>query len=154
VRSLTVIEPPALLLARGHPDVDRLALDMAALFWTGPDEPRLFLDAFLELIGGKVRLPRTLPPDLEQGARALMVERAPWDARIQLETLARAPFPKLVVSGAHHPALDAICDVLEHRLGAERAVIPGGGHNIPLTGAPFNDTLVPFLERAERATRA
>ena len=157
VRSLTVIEPPALRLARGHPAVDRLFLDMSALFWSGPREPRPFVEEFLKLVGGKgttLRLPEELPPDLEQGARALMVEQAPWDARIDLPALAQASFPKLVVSGNHKPALEAICDVLERELRAERAVIPGGGHNIPLMGAPFNDVLLPFLERAERRAAA
>jgi pimeloyl-ACP methyl ester carboxylesterase len=150
IRSLTVIEPPALRVARGHPDVDRLALDLSALFWCGPRDVRPFLEEFLQLMGGKFTLPRTLPPDLEQGARALMVERPPWDARVALETIARAPFPKLVVSGAHNPALDAVCDALEQQLGAERTIIPGEGHNIPQAGIRFNDTLVAFLERAEQ----
>ena len=48
-----------------------------------------------------------------------------------LAELAAAPFPKLVLSGAHHPAFDAVCDVLEERLGAERAVLPGAGHSLP-----------------------
>jgi pimeloyl-ACP methyl ester carboxylesterase len=153
VRSLTVIEPPALRVARGHPDVDRLALDLSALFWCGPQEVRPFLDEFLQLMGGKFTLPRTLPPDLEQGARALMVERPPWDARPTLGTLARAPFPKLVVSGAHNPALEAVCDALEEQLGAERVVISGAGHDIPQAGIGFNDTLVAFLDRAEEGRR-
>ena len=49
-------------------------------------------------------------------ARALQVERGPWEAEIPLDALAAAPFPKLVVSGNHHPAFDAICDVLESEL--------------------------------------
>ena len=63
-----------------------------------------------------------LPPELEQGARALAVERGPWEADVPLDALAAGPFPKLVVSGAHHPAFDAICDVLERELDAERLV--------------------------------
>jgi hypothetical protein len=41
-----------------------------------------------------------------------------------------------------------VCDVLERRLGAERAVIPGDDHSVQRTGAPFNDRLEAFLERA------
>jgi pimeloyl-ACP methyl ester carboxylesterase len=149
VRSLTVIEPPALWLARGNPDVDRLALEIFTLFWSGPSEPLPFIEQFLSIFGTEVPLPDKLPPQLEQGARALMAERPPWDARIPLDELAAAPFPKLVVSGDHNPALDAVCDVLEQRLEAERAVIPGSGHNVPLTGPPFNDALTRFVERAE-----
>jgi len=60
-----------------------------------------------------------------------MAERLPWEAEIPLDELAAAPFPKLVVSGAHHPAFDAVCDVLEERLGAQRAILPGAGHSLP-----------------------
>ena len=78
--------------------------------------------------------------------RAMMVERAPWEAEIPLDALAAAPFPKLVISGAHHAAFDAICDVLEERLGAERAVLPGAGHSIPRAPG-FNERLTEFLTR-------
>jgi len=149
VRSLTVIEPPALWLGRGNPDVDRLALDIFKLFWSAPSDPLEFLGQFLPLLGIDSRLPRQLPPDLEQGARALMCERPPWEATIPVDDIAAAPYPKLVVSGAHSPALDAVCDVLEAGLGAERAVVAGAGHNIPQLGTPFNDVLSSFLERAE-----
>jgi pimeloyl-ACP methyl ester carboxylesterase len=154
VRSLTVIEPPALWLARGNEDVDRLAFDLFKLFFSGPSEPRAFLEKFLPLLGASFRLPRQLPADLEQGARALMGERGPWDARIPLDELAAAAFPKLVVSGAHHPALEAVCDALERGLDAERAVIRGGGHNIPQLGERFNEVLSGFVERAESCALA
>ncbi len=91
-----------------------------------------------------------MTPELEQGARALQVERGPWEADIPLEALAAASFAKLVVSGAHHPAFDAICDVLEERLPAERVVLPGYGHTVQ-RHPEFNDRLVDFVERA--ATR-
>jgi len=62
-----------------------------------------------------------------------------------------APFPKLVVSGGHSEPFDAVCDVLEERLGAERAVFPGAGHAVQRLGEPFNDVLADFVERAEAA---
>ena len=149
IRSLTVIEPPALGIARESPAAKRLAFDILELYWSGPSDPRAFIERFLPLFGIDLQLPAELPPDLEQGACAVMVERAPWDSVLHLDEIAAAPFPKLVVSGAHSAALDAVCDVLEHRLGAERAVIPGAGHNIPLVGEPFNDLLAGFISRAE-----
>jgi pimeloyl-ACP methyl ester carboxylesterase len=76
-----------------------------------------------------------------------MVERSPHEARIPLAELARGPFPKLVVSGSHHPAFDAVCDVLERELGAERATLPGAGHSVQRAPG-FNDVLADFLERA------
>jgi hypothetical protein len=76
-----------------------------------------------------------------------MVERGPWEAEIPLEALAEAPFPKLVVSGAHQAAFDAICDVLESALNAERVVLEGFGHTIQ-RHPRFNAILSDFVERA------
>jgi pimeloyl-ACP methyl ester carboxylesterase len=130
VRSLTVSEPPAFAIARGDPEVDRLVGQLERLFATDALGPAEFLRRFGEIVGSRHAVPDPLPPELEQGARALMVERPPWEAEIPLDALAAAPFPKLVVSGAHGPAFDAVCDVLEERLGAERAVLPGTGHGL------------------------
>jgi pimeloyl-ACP methyl ester carboxylesterase len=131
VRSLTVSEPPAFGVARGRPEVEKVVADLDALFARGPREPTAFLREFLALVGGAIKLPDPLPPELEQGARALMAERPPWEAEIPLDQLAAAPFPKLVVSGAHNPAFDAVCDVIEERLEAQRVVLPGAGHSLP-----------------------
>jgi pimeloyl-ACP methyl ester carboxylesterase len=131
VRSLTVSEPPAFALARGNPEVERLVERLDEHFTHGPRDPRAFAAGFLELVGSNARLPDPLPPELEQVIRATMAERPPWEARIPLDELAATAFPKLVISGAHHPAFDAVCDVLEERLGAERAVLAGAGHSIP-----------------------
>jgi len=131
VRSLTVSEPPAFGVARGNPDVEQLVAGLNEFFAAGPYEPSEYLRGFLASVGSELRLPEPLPPALEQGARAAMVERPPWEAEIPLDELAAAPFPKLVISGGHHAAFDAVCDVLEERLGAERAVLPGAGHSVP-----------------------
>ena len=80
-----------------------------------------------------------------------MEERPPWEADIPLEALGRAGFPKLVISGGHSPVFEAVCDALADGIGAHRAVIPGRGHTIPGTGAPYNDCLEAFLARAEPA---
>jgi pimeloyl-ACP methyl ester carboxylesterase len=147
VRSLTVIEPPATEVASDDPDVAAFAAGGKALYAGEPDDIEAFLRTFLSAIGSTFVPPTPLPPDLEQGARALAVERGPWEAEIPLEDLAAAPFPKLVVSGAHHPAFDAICDVLERELPAEREVLPGYGHVVQRHPA-FNDVLTDFVARA------
>jgi len=148
VRSLAVSEPPAFGLARGNPAVDDLLERIEEHFQCGPREPRAFAEGFLALVGSQVRLPERLPPQLEQGIRATMAERPPWEAEISLDELAATPFPKLVVSGAHHPAFDAVCDVLETRLGAERAVLPGAGHS--LARAPgYPERLRAFLDDSD-----
>lgn len=153
VRSLTVIEPPAFGVALDHPEVAAFVAGMPRYWEQGPRDPEAFLRGFLEMVGSSAQLPSPLPPPLLQNAKLLMVERLPTEAVIRLETLREAPFPKLVVSGAHSRIFDAVCDVLERELGAERAVIPGAGHSVPRTGAPFNDRLEAFLSAAETVAR-
>jgi len=140
LRSLTVNEPPAFGLAIGQPAVE----DFLDRIRKAPRDPRGYLEFFLPLVGSEIRLRDPLPADLEAGARAALAERSPHEAVIPLEDLARAPFPKLVVSGAHHAAFDAVCDVLEERLGAERAVLPGAGHSLPRAPG-YNERLEAFL---------
>lgn len=153
VGSLTVVEPPATRVAAGDPAVDAFAAGGAALYSSGrADDPERFLRRFLEAVGSPFVPPSPLSPELEQGARALLVERGPWEAEIPLGVLAAAAFPKLVVSGAHHPAFDAICDALERELGAVRLVLPGYGHTVQLHPR-FNEELAGFVAGAGRARR-
>jgi pimeloyl-ACP methyl ester carboxylesterase len=142
--SLTVSEPPAFGVARGDPAVEEL---MSHFERPLPDGPREYLEFFLPLVGSAIRLPDPLPPLLEQGARAAIAERLPSEAAIPFDELAAAPFPKLVISGGHHAAFDAVCDVLEQRLTAERAVLPGAGHSLPRAPG-YNEALVSFVQRA------
>jgi pimeloyl-ACP methyl ester carboxylesterase len=151
LRSLCVIEPPAFGLAAGDPAADAFVEHAEALWERGPRDPEPFLRAFLATVGSSIPA-GTLSPALLQGARTLMVERYPWKAQPPLDELAAAPFPKLVVSGAHSAAFDAVCDVLERELGAERAVLPGAGHSVQRLGEPFNALLAAFVERAEGRT--
>jgi pimeloyl-ACP methyl ester carboxylesterase len=153
LRSLTVIEPPAFAIARGNPVADEFSASATRLWEQGPRDPAEFLRAFLAAVGSSIP-PGSFTPELLQGARTLMVERYPWTAEPPLDELAAAPFPKLVVSGAHSPAFDAVCAVLDDRLGAERAVLPGAGHSVQRLGAPFNDLLAAFVERAESGALA
>jgi pimeloyl-ACP methyl ester carboxylesterase len=145
--SLTVVEPPALGVARGNPAVE----EFLAHFEAGvPKDPRAYLEFFLPLVGSTLNLRDPLPPAIEAGARAAIAERTPDQALIPLDELAAAPFPKLVVSGGHNAVFDAVCDVLEERLGAQRAVLPGAGHSIPRLGEPFNALLEAFIRDASR----
>ena len=148
VRSLTVLEPPATRVALGNPVVDRFARGALDVWSNGrTDDPEAFLRQFLAAVGSSFDPPSPLPPALVQGARALIEERGSWEAEIPLETLAAASFPKPVVSGAHHAAFDAICDVLESELAAERLVLPGYGHTVQ-RHPDFNARLTDFVERA------
>jgi pimeloyl-ACP methyl ester carboxylesterase len=144
--SLTVLEPPAFDVARGHP-----AVEAFMAHFPGPSDPRGYLEFFLPLVGAALRLPDPLPPTLDAGARAALAERSPHEAKIPLDELAATSFPKLVVSGGHSEAFDAVCDVLEDRLDAQRAVLPGAGHSIPRLGLPVNELLEAFVDRAARS---
>ena len=150
VRSLAVSEPPAFGLARGNPAADAFTADFHALQAAGLTDPAEFLARFLTAVGSATP-PGNFTPALLQGARTLMVERSPAEAEPPLDELAATPFPKLVVSGAHSAAFDAVCDVLEERLGAERAVLAGAGHSVQRLGEPFNELLAGFVDRAEHA---
>ena len=150
LRSLTVIEPPAFGVARGNPAADEFITGIEEHWANGPRDPAEFLRGFLALVGSSIP-PGDINPELLQGARTLMVERSPAEAVIPFDALEPAPFPKLVVSGAHSAAFDAVCDVLEERLGAERAVLAGAGHSVQRLGEPFNELLASFVDRAEHA---
>ena len=143
LRSLTVNEPPAFGVARGDPHVEEFLAKMEH----APADPREYLAYFLPLVGSSLNISDPLPPALEAGARAAMVERPPHEAIIPLDDLAQTPFPKLVVTGGHNPVFDAVADVFEQRLGAQRAVVAGAGHSIPRAPG-YNETLVRFLESA------
>ena len=148
LRSLTVIEPPAFGVARGVPAADEFTARIEEHWTNGSRDPAEFLRGFLRLVGSSTP-PGDFTPELLQGARTLMVERSPAEAVIPFDELAPTAFPKLVVSGAHSPAFEAVCDVLEERLDAERAVLPGAGHSVQRLGEPFNELLASFVERAE-----
>ena len=149
LRSLTVVEPPAFGVAAGNPVADEFIARLKRLWSEGPREPRAFLAAFYaEVAGRRVDLPDPLPAEQYQGAQILMIERGPWEARPPLDELRAAAFPKLVVSGGWSGPFDAVCDVLEKQLDAERAVLSGMGHNPQLLGRPFNELLAAFVQRA------
>ena len=134
VRSLTVIEPPAFGLVRGNAAVEEFIRRFDAI---GGD-PETFLRAFLDVVGAP-QPPGRLTPALLQGARALMVERPPWEAEIPLDRLAGVPL--LGVSGGHSDAFEAVLDAL----GGERVVLAGAGHSPQRLGSHFNDVLAGFV---------
>lgn len=154
VRSLTVSEPGSLTVAAGDPAVDAVIESGNELFRRGPEmDPREMLLFFRSGVGSGHHTPDELKGDLLEGARLLMRERPPWELEPPLEQLTRAPFRKLVISGGHSEVFEAVCDRIAERMGGERAVIPGRGHSIPATGAPYNERLHAFLSECEEGTR-
>lgn len=152
IRSLTVCEPPAFRLAKGNPAVDAMIAAQSAI--RKDLEPREWLEAFGKTVTSGPGspparpLPNPLPPELEKGVRLAIGQRPVWEADVPLDALRRTTFRKLVVSGGHHPAYEAVCDVLTRELMAERATIRGAGHQTPRTGLPFNERIEAFLKSA------
>jgi len=157
VLSLTVIEPPAFLLALDDPRVAKLVERLQRAFTERGDGPELY-GRVLEAFG--FRPPRRRPSArMQQAIRASATERSPWKAAIPATQLAEAPFPKLVVSGGWvtMPAepgawggavFNRVCDVLAERIGTERLVFEEAGHLPQQLGEPFNARLRDFMSRA------
>ena len=146
--SLTVIEPPCTQAARGNPAADAFGAGARELWATGPtDDREAFLRLFLRAVVSNLEPPSPLPPELAQGAAALVRERGPWEAVIPVEELRAGGVPTLVVSGAHHEAFDAICETLAADLRAEHLVLPGFGHT-PQRHPEFNGLLEAFVRRS------
>jgi pimeloyl-ACP methyl ester carboxylesterase len=146
VLSLTVSEPGCLRVAAGEELVDRQIAGGDYLFGHAREmTPLEFLRAFRGGVGSTNETPPELAGELLAGARLLMDERPPWEADPPLQALRGAPFRKLVISGAHSPVFEAVCDALAGALGAERAVAQGRGHTIPATGDSYNRLLEAFL---------
>jgi pimeloyl-ACP methyl ester carboxylesterase len=146
VRTLTLVEPPAFAVARGHPAVERIVTRMGrAGQWAGADSPEAFIHHFRAAMDIEPHDPGPLTDAQRAGIRGTLAEPPPWLADIPLDAVAATPMPKLVISGAWNAGMDAVADVLTARLAAERAVIPGAGHNVQLTGEPFNEVLTAFV---------
>lgn len=151
VRSLTVIEPPASSAVASNPDVIAWRERVEEI----RDDPDLTardrLAAFLDAIGVDVPLPDPLPEPLERGVALMRTDRSPAEAQIPMDALAATPFPKLVVSGGHMAAWEAICDGLAEGIGAEREIIRGNGHEVQRLGEPVNEVLEAIFIAGEAA---
>lgn len=142
VYSLTVIEPPVFDIARGHREIENILERMIPLYATVETlTPEEFISGFYRALGGQLLNPIQLAPDYRQGIIATMTEPPPWKARIPVDILAMTQFPKLVVSGGWHPAFETIADLLAERIGTERAIIRGAGHQVQEMGKVFNERL-------------
>jgi pimeloyl-ACP methyl ester carboxylesterase len=145
VLSLTLCEPPAFQLAPRSAAAQQMARDTEEHLQQ-PGADAQWLRGFLAIVGRSVPVPDQLPPPLAQGVRAIRaVRRRPWDGELPVDQLAAASFPKLVISGDHSPAFEAVCDCLAARLRAQRAHVSGAGHATPETGDAFNQALASFI---------
>ena len=150
-RLADVIEPPATTVALDVPAVAAFARGGAELWADGPrDDPEAFLRASSPPSARTSTLPPRSRPHLDRGARALVAERGPWEAEIPLAELASLGLPTLVVSGAHHAAFDAICDVLERVLSPSASSCRDSATTRSSTRR-FNGALLAFVERSAGA---
>ncbi|MGK2948831.1 MAG: alpha/beta fold hydrolase [Acidimicrobiales bacterium] len=140
-RSLTLLEPAAFGVALDHPAAGAL-VDEVRTLWDAPTDDAEFVVAFLRAVGSD---PDAFPPEFLEAALPLVPVfrngRRFWEAQLPLDDIAAATYPKVVVSGGHHPAFEAMCDALADRIGAERVVVEGAGHEIQFTGEPINEVL-------------
>jgi pimeloyl-ACP methyl ester carboxylesterase len=150
VRSLTVIEPPALGLVRGDPAVEEFVARVQRAIEEARD-PSEYRRRFLDAFGFNARPEELAGVELE-AARSSWHERPPWEAEIPFDEL--RGLRVLVVRGGWkqappraqqvgRAALHAVCDVLERELESESATL-GDAHNPQLLGAPFNERLLAF----------
>ena len=158
VYSLTVSEPPAFSLVRGHPDVERFIFRMQSkpvpTAQMTPEAFTLFLNNAI-FDQHETELPERVKAIINstygrRGTEANMREPAPWEVPIPLDRLAATSFPKLVFSSRTVPMHEAVCEVLVQRLATEHAIISEAGHVIPRTGRPYNEHLRTFLKKASR----
>ena len=153
VRSLVLVEPPALAAAANVPAVQGFSADLDRVFGES-DSDRDFLLRFLTLVGvptEAVPAPlldqwTALVPPLRHGRR----ERT---AAVPVRQLVDAGFPILVISGRHHPAFDAVCDALARDLHAEQVLITGAGHAVQTMAGHFNTAVADFWSRADAGRR-
>lgn len=162
VLSLTVIEPAAYSVARGHPAIEEIIQRMQSMFYAPQEsDPAMAYRNYLEAFDAAVPEPLTLTPRDVRSIEALLVERPAWEATIPLERLGVRSFPIAVVSGAYGEDNDSsrararheICDRLVQALGAEAKVFENGYH-APQVEVPkeFNLWLRGFLRRASDTT--
>ena len=150
VRSLTVIEPPALALVRGTPVADSFVTGVQTAMNEARD-PADYRRRFLQNFGFQAGDEELSGLRLE-AARSSWTERSPEEAEIPFQAL--RGLPVLVVRGDWEAAprgareragavFHGICNVLEHELQAESARFPAA-HNPQLLGEPFNERLHAF----------
>jgi pimeloyl-ACP methyl ester carboxylesterase len=140
--SLTLLEAPIASVAPDHPAVR--ALDEAVReVWSSDLPDDVWVRQFLSAVGTD---PDELPAELLAEATELVPVfrsgRPFFEAVPDLDAIAAATFPKLVVSGGHDEGWEAMCAALARRIGAERALVEGAGHEIQFVGHPLNERLL------------
>ena len=139
--SLTLLEPGAFMLGQHHPAARALLGELRDLWGQAlPDSD--WVVRFLKTVGSEDALSPALLAAAVPLVPVLRRGRPIWEAELPLSELASTPFPKLVVSGGHSAAFDAICDDLAKQIGAARAEVKGADHEVQFAGPPVNEMLL------------
>jgi pimeloyl-ACP methyl ester carboxylesterase len=140
--SLTLLEPGTFGLAQHHPAARALVTQLRQI-WSQDLPDEVWCVEFLKAVGSD---PEMLGPELLAAAMPLvhLVRRGRplWELDLPFAEMRKTTYPRVVVSGGHSAGFDALCDDLADRIGAERAVVTGAGHEIQFAGAPINDLLL------------
>jgi pimeloyl-ACP methyl ester carboxylesterase len=140
--SLTLLEPGAFGLGQHHPAA-RAFVTQIRRIWNQDLSDEAWCVEFLKAVGSD---PETFGPEFLAAAMPLvrLVRRGRpiWEFDLPFAEMRTTTYPKVVVSGGHSAGFDAICDDLADRIGAERAVVTGAGHEIQFAGTPINDLLL------------
>jgi pimeloyl-ACP methyl ester carboxylesterase len=152
VSSLTLIESPIYCVAPEHPAVQEI-IESGDAFVAG-EADELTEREFLANAG--------IDPDATAGRTGELIReaieasrggRSPSEAEPDLDAIARAAVPTMVVSGGHHEGIEILCDALADRLNARREIVPGAGHAVPRAPG-FNDVLEDFLRESAGTDRS
>lgn len=149
IRSLTLIEVPLWHAAEEDESIQE-QIALADRFAASANDTQAETD-FFALAG----VDRTLlaNEEIRQSITLWRNLRSPREAKPRFETITAAAIPTLVVSGAHNPATEHLCDAIATRLNAQRTALPGAGH--AAQRAPgFNAILETFLTAAEQRHRS
>jgi pimeloyl-ACP methyl ester carboxylesterase len=148
IRSLTLIESPIYKAAPDDPRVREIIVSGDAVLASEADEEterRFLANARMDPDATTGRH-REL---VQQAIRAARGGRSPSEANPDLDAIADAGLPVMIVSGGHHDGIEMICDGLASHLHARREILPGAGHAVPR--APrFNQVLEDFLRSTGR----
>lgn len=148
--SLTLLEPATFGLGQDEPAGRLLADSLRQIFNRVDASDSEWVVDFLKAVGSD---PDEFPPDFLAAALPyvglLRRARLVWDDNLPLADVAAGTYPKLVVSGGHNEGLEAICDGLTRRIGAQRQVIAGAGHEVQFTGEPINAAFLAVWDAAQ-----
>ena len=147
LRSLTLLEPPFGHLVEGDAEVEYFEALGDEFLTRGLEADPARLREFMRIAGADVE-DGPLSPRQEAWVERARGGRLPREARPDFAAVRAAGVPALVASGGHAAAIERICDVVAGALGAERAVVPGGGHFVARAEG-FAARLDAFLRSAQ-----